>query len=155
MITQARLKELITYDSDTGFMIWVKDYGNRKEGTRAGSISRKGYMSLRIDKKLYFVHRLIWLFVHGTFPSEFIDHIDGNKSNNRLVNLRAVSRRENSQNLSQHRGGKKPGCYYNRSRKKWEAQISINNKKIHLGMYLSEQEAHAAYVKFLRANNLV
>jgi len=90
---------LLTYDPYTGLFTWLVDaYSNKVKGKIAGSI-KEGYINISIDRKLYRAHRLAWLYVNGVFPSE-IDHINRVKSDNRICNLREVSRSENCQNRS-------------------------------------------------------
>lgn len=98
MLTQDRLRELLHYDPDTGVFTNIKPRHRVKVGDIAGSNSGKGYLQIQIDQKRYSAHRLAWLYTYGRFPEEFIDHINGNPSDNRIVNLREVTQRENLQN---------------------------------------------------------
>ena len=97
------------------------------------------------EEEFYSSHRLAWLYVHGVWPKNFIDHINGDKSDNRICNLREATRRENAQNLKIHRAGKLAGCSYNKKINKWNARMTINKKYINLGFYETEVEAHLAY----------
>lgn len=90
----------------------------------------------------YTAHRFVFECFNGPVPDDMqVDHIDGNKLNNAISNLRLVSASENMWN---HRAAK--GCYYNKRSKKWRAQISVSNKKIFLGSFLTELEAAQAYL---------
>jgi HNH endonuclease len=97
-LTQQRLKYLLAYNYDTGIFTWVakssKNSGT-KIGSEAGSLNEKGYLKVQIDGKSYSLHRLVWLYHFGVFPTLQIDHIDGNRSNNKFTNLRECSQREN------------------------------------------------------------
>ena len=141
-----RLKELLAYDEITGLFSWVsKPNRNTKIGSIAGTLSR-GYIQIRIDKQAYLAHRLAWMYVYGKFPADFIDHIDGDKSNNRLSNLRTASMSQNRQNISKptrtSKTGAKGVCPH---RSKYRSSITIDNKYIFLGDYNTILEAAAAY----------
>lgn len=152
MLTQARLKELFHYDEATG--IFVRRVDN-KNGVKAGRISgttsraRKQYRVIRIDRVLYFCHRLAWLYVHGEFPPGFVDHINGDGLDNRIENLRVVTNAQNVQaslRLPKHNTSGLKGASYNKLTKKWIAGISINNKRKHIGAFETAEQAHKAYM---------
>jgi len=91
MTTEAeRLAKVFTYDKETGELTWSVAAGNGriKEGTPAGSMSNNGYLRVMLGKKSHQVHKLAWLLSYGEFPSGTVHHIDGNKANNRLANLK-------------------------------------------------------------------
>ena len=103
MITQSELKELFYYDEETGNLTRLKANNNRlKIGQVAGYVKTdrhgKAYISIRIDRKDYLAHRLAWLYVHGEFPIDQIDHHDGNGTNNKLSNIHSVASLENHKN---------------------------------------------------------
>jgi len=152
MITQEYLKSIISYDKTTGVFIYLKQVNNKCYiGQILNNKGKNGYYRVSIDYKRYYLHRLAWLYEYGHFPKNKIDHIDGNKLNNALSNLRDVTDRQNSQNLQKHREGKLVGATFCPDRaprkKKWRASIIINKTQTYLGYYLTEQEAHNAYVK--------
>jgi hypothetical protein len=98
-LTQKRLKELLNYDHETGLFVWQESRGRVKEGRVAGSAHKAyGYTEITLDRKSYPAHRLVWLYNHGVFPVEQVDHLDGNRTNNRLENLREVSHCVNGRN---------------------------------------------------------
>ena len=102
MITQKRLKELLHYDPDTGIFTWLADGKcKRKAGDTAGTLdSSNGYIRIRIDKRSYVAHRLAWLYMHGSWPDELLDHINRDRADNRAVNLRQVNYTYNAYNCS-------------------------------------------------------
>jgi hypothetical protein len=163
MITQERLKELLHYDSDTGFFTWKprERIGKNKPWTRllaekqAGVIhKRQGYVFIRIDNKLYLAHRLAVLYMTGKFPDNMTDHIDGIRSNNKWNNLREACNSENMQNLKKARIDNKStgllGAHFNKRQNKFSSSIQTNKKQKHLGYFSSAIEAHEAYLKAKR-----
>jgi hypothetical protein len=147
MITQEEVKELLDYNPDTGVFTWkVRRGGSVSVGDIAGTLHHTSYLLIGIKGKIYSAHRLAWLYMTGNWPKQDIDHINGNRVDNRFDNLRDVSSRENSSNTYKHRNGKLVGCSYHRCHKKWMAQIVINGENIGLGFFPTEQEAHQAYL---------
>lgn len=150
MIIQARLHELLSYDPETGVMRWRVNKGPVKAGDVAGNPTR-GYLQLMVDGHMTFVHRFIWFYVHGTWPIGNIDHIDGNRSNNRIANLRDVSQAMNIQNERKPRSNNKSGFLgVKANRGLWKAEISINGKTKFLGRFKTPEEAHQVYVEAKR-----
>lgn len=151
MITQKELKELLQYNENTGIFTWkISTNFKIKIGNIAGTLHKNGYIYIQIKNRLYMAHRLSWLYVYGEWPKNQIDHINGIRSDNRIENLRDVTQRENQQNYKKHRDGHLVGTTYNKQRQKWLAQITINKKPVYLGRYNTQQEAHEAYLKFLK-----
>lgn len=102
-LTQQRLKELLSYDPDTGAFTWLVTTSNRAPaGTRAGSSSHE-YVTIRVDKRRYPAHRLAWLYMTGGWPEAQIDHRDQDRSNNRWANLRGATLTENNRNTGTRR----------------------------------------------------
>ncbi len=137
-IAQERLKELFTYDAITGVLSRLVATSNRvKIGDIVGSIDSKGYWRVGVDGHSYRAHRLAWLYTHGEFPPDQIDHIDGDKLNNRIANLRPVSMQENQRNerLSKNNTSGIIGVTWSRCAKKWVSQITVSRKNIYLGCY--------------------
>lgn len=150
MLTQAYLKENLHYDPNTGKFIWLK---NRRGGARAGDVAGttnfRGYRVININGHLYRAHRLAWFYVYGKWPEDQLDHIDGNKVNNCLINLRECTNAENHQNMPSIKGGtsKYTGVSWYKKGKKWRANICLNNKQKNLGFFDNEEDAYAAYCK--------
>jgi hypothetical protein len=148
-VTAARVKELLDYNPETGEFTWKTNRrGRRQKGMSAGCIHPNGYLRISIDYRLYNGQRLAWLFLTGDWPTKFIDHIDGNPTNNKASNLRECNYSENAFNRkisSANKSGYK-GVSFVKSTKKWGAWIKIDGKSINLGSkFNSPQEAHEAY----------
>ncbi len=153
MITQTYLKTILNYNEDTGKFTWVIRKGARAlKGTIAGTIDNTGYIHITIDKKVYQSHRLVWLYIYGNFPKEFLDHINGNKLDNRFVNLRECSRSQNGMNRpkqSNNTTGYK-GVYYHTQSKRYRAKVTINKKVKMLGNYKTPEEAYNRYLEYCK-----
>jgi hypothetical protein len=137
MITQEGLKELLDYNEESGVFLWkASSNGRVKVGDRAGSVTNRGYSRISIGGKRYLSHHLAFLFVHGFIPKE-IDHIDGNRSNNAIANLREVTRSENCKNMKRSSRNKSgvTGVSFNKKLSKWRADICVNGKAIYLGAF--------------------
>lgn len=132
-ITQAQVRELFDYRDD-GQLI---HRNGSKVGKIAGTESR-GYRLVRLGNVLYRVHRLVFLWHHGHMPKE-IDHVNGNGLDNRIENLRSVTRSQNNWNRRGILGASRHGH-------KWRAHINVNNRQQHLGVFDTREAAHAAYV---------
>lgn len=147
MLTYQRLVEVLNYDARTGVFTWrVATNLHIVVGSVAGCTVGRGYIQIRVDKRNYQAHRMAWLYVHGVWPTGSIDHIDGDKENNRIANLRDVSHAQNMQN--QHRPHKNNrtgalGVYPNG--RGFTACIKVNKKRIGLGTYKTVAEASAVY----------
>lgn len=137
-LTQAALKELLEYDPETGKFFW-REKGVGRKRAEAGNFSR-GYVRIGIQGRLYYGHRLAFLYMTGSIP-DVVDHKDGDESNCRWENLRASTHSENGKNTT-HRG------YHKASRSnKFIAQMTTDYKTIHLGTFNTPGEARAAYVE--------
>lgn len=147
-ITQQFLHELFEYRE--GHLFWKVDRrGNKLIGKQASRLKKSnGYQEVTINKKKYYAHRLIFMMFHGYWPVQ-IDHIDNNRSNNLLSNLREANNAQNNRNTklrSTNKSGYK-GVYLHKQNKNFVARITVNYKDIHLGCYKTIEEAHEAYKK--------
>ncbi len=106
-----------------------------------------GYCRVRFNGRMVMYHNIIWILSTGKdIPQGMeIDHINGNKIDNRIENLRLVTRRGNQQNQKKHRAGRLVGAYYDKTQHNWKSQIKINKTGITIGRYKTEPEAHKAY----------
>ena len=146
MTTQSELKEALNYNPETGVFTWIISRGNGvKSGDVAGYIMLNGYASIRIGKISYLSHRLAFLYVYGRWPKE-IDHINHDKSDNRWVNLREVSKQENQRNRSMNKNNTSgvAGVGWDKKNNRWEAQIKAKGKSIKLGRFIDKFEAICA-----------
>lgn len=100
-LTQERLKDLLRYEPETGNFYWLNPAAKRMHhGELAGFVDYNGYVYIKVDSKRHSAHRLAWLHVYGHFPSNFIDHINTVRSDNRISNLREATRSQNMMNRS-------------------------------------------------------
>ena len=147
MVTQDRLKQVISYDPDTGEFVWLQATSRRiRVGNIAGTTYEDGYRRIAIDGFGYRAHPLAWLYVYGKFPEEQLDHINRIKSDNRLINLRLATNAENQQNHPVRRNNNSGiiGVHWYRRTGKWHAQISSGSRRIHIGYYDTIEEAATA-----------
>jgi hypothetical protein len=139
MITQKRLKELLKYDPETGIFEWKVSRGRMSAYTEAGATNVWGYRKIKIFGQLHSAHRLAWVYVYGVMPTGEIDHIDKNKINNRIANLRDVSKSENMMNQKLHSNnttGHRGICYsYQRDR------FCVYVRRKYYGSYRTLQDA--------------
>jgi len=153
-MNKSMLNELFEYKD--GNLYWKKRLSQRaKIGDKAGYLRKDGYVNIRINNKNYKAHRLVFAFHHDYMP-EFIDHIDGNKANNKIENLRGVNHAQNLQNQKlriDNKSGTK-GVSWHKIAKKWRVQIIANKNVYHLGLFedfelasLVAQEARDMYHK--------
>ncbi len=146
---QALLKEDAIYDPETGHFSRARDNAKRKAGTKMGGCgtTKNGYSQVWWNGANQYAHRLAWLYVHGVLP-QTIDHINGDRSDNRLANLRAATYAENKQNLpSKLKTSDHPiGASFDKSCGRWRADIKKNKRGHFLGYFDSPEAAHKAYL---------
>lgn len=149
MITHEELTKILKYDPETGNLHWNHPRPKIRVGDKAGYLHHKGYTNLEINGKHYAAHRLVWFHVTGSMPSKAIDHINGNRSDNRFENLREASNGQNRANsITTNKHGLKGVRllpWMKESGKCWQASIKHNNKVIYLGCYYTKEDAHSAY----------
>src|SRR5882672_9148 len=156
MITQKRLKELVTYDPATGIFRWIRLVGKKgKVGKKVGSKHSGGYLEAQIDNHRNFLHRFAWLYMTGKWPDDQIDHKNTIRSDNRWSNLRKASCQHNSANGVRRKTNTSgfKGVYFNKKNKSWIANIHLDYKTRYLGSFSSKEEAHAAYFEAAIAAN--
>ncbi len=156
-LTAARLRALLHYDPETG--IFNRCAGcprNRKDraaGSRAGSTTALGYIEIGLLGRRFLAHRLAVLYVTGQWPDKQVDHINGDRFDNRLINLRLVDNTTNIEN--RHRPNKNNrsgwlGCYQEKRTGRWVAHITVMKKKLTLGRYPTPEAASHAYLEAKR-----
>jgi len=154
MLTQERLKELLSYNSETGIFINLTQRARCvKKGCATGNKYSNGYIYIELDSCRYLAHRLAWLYIYGSFPEKYIDHINGNKCDNRVANLRLATEQENQHNQSCPQTNNKSGfrgVSWHKWGQKWIAQISLNGKTKYIGLFNTAEEAYEAYLKAKR-----
>lgn len=136
----------LDYDATAGKFTWRV---TRMKGRVAGAVQHNGYRAIKIGPKLLLAHRMVWFVEHGKWPDGSVDHINGNKDDNRIVNLRLATKSQNAANAKRYassqsgvkgvsfRGGKTPT---------WMARIAVGGKRLYLGCFSSPELAHAAYL---------
>jgi hypothetical protein len=143
MLTQSELKELLDYNKDTGIFTWKQRTSNRvKVGSIAGNLNSNGYIELSVKGHRTLAHRLAWLYEHGELPI-LIDHINGDKKDNKICNLRSATYAENAYN-SKVRSDNKSGvrCVsWDKAKQSWEVRVKLDGKLKHFGNYKNLDEA--------------
>lgn len=156
MINQQWLLDRFTYNN-SGQMFWkerpLSDFKNKRDckawntryaGTELGCVDKhSGYRVCGIGKRHQFVHRLIWLYHNGTMPSDYIDHINGCRADNRIENIRPVTSSESSKNIGMSRRNTSgvTGVSWFKKTQKWTASIASNGKTKRLGYFSTIEEA--------------
>jgi hypothetical protein len=138
------LKHRLKYDPETGVFTWR--YG-RNKGRTTGCKNSDGYLVIGWTKmQTQYAHRLAWLYVHGTRPKE-LDHINGDRTDNRISNLRPVTRSQNNVNSGLQRSNKSgfKGVSWDNARQKWAARISTGIRYAFLGYFDTKESASTAY----------
>lgn len=145
-ITAERLRELLEYSPETGLFVWKKFTNGRVlVGSKAGCIVKKRYATICIDEKTYLAHRLAWLYVHGEWPKGWIDHINRDKRDNRIENLRDVTPSQSAWNRAGDKGRSLPKGVY-KKKYGFESWIMRSGKNHYLGHFRTEAEAVAVRV---------
>ena len=142
--TVERLKELLHYEPETGAFTWrVKRGGGIVAGDDAGAIDGNGYLHIKIDGKTRKAHRLAWLYIHGEWPETSLDHMNRDKLDNRISNLRLATCAQNQQNCKIRKDSTSnvTGVQWHKHHQKWQARIQFNKQEIHLGYFGQFDEA--------------
>lgn len=150
-LIHARLLELLSYDPRTGrFTRLVTTSSNAKIGSIAGSDHKTGYRYICIDGGYYKEHRLVWFYVHGSWPDGPLDHVNNDPGDNRIENLRPATNRQNAANAVLRHDNRFGNKGIKPMRGRWQARIGANGA-IHLGTFDTKEEAAAAYAGAARA----
>jgi hypothetical protein len=140
------VREAISYDPETGDFLWRKTQGRQKEGARAGTSGVAGYKQVTFNNMSYLAHRLAWAMHYGKWPVGQIDHINHDRGDNRITNLRVVDNLENHRNLplrANNRTGH-AGVTFCKFTGRYMASITIGGRKIFLGRFDTIPEAAEA-----------
>lgn len=149
-ITQKELKEILRYEKNTGKLYWIARISKRMTiGKEAGTKSKRGYVHIKIKGKVYFAHRLAWLYEKGFYPKHQIDHINHDGYDNRWDNLREATNTENSRNrrISERNKSGLVGVSWNTRERRWIVQIGIGGKRKMIGGYKCLLDAAACRIK--------
>ena len=142
-MTYEECLRLFNYDKESGKLFWkLKPSNSVSIGREVGSTNSGGY--LQAKKKM--VHKIIWLHQKGVWPNNQLDHINGDRKDNRIENLRQVTNRINCHNKKVHREGNLLGAYFDKRRNHWRSQIRVDKYIIYLGCFKTQLEAHSAYI---------
>ena len=122
-------------------------------GGEAGCVDNKGYRVITYDGKRYKAHRLAWFLYYGEWPQGQVDHIDENKTNNRISNLRDVSQSINQHNISQTRKDNTSGhrgINWHKQHQKWNVRVQLQGKRYEIGLFTHLDDAIQARQNFMR-----
>ena len=149
-LTARRLRALLNYSPRTGRFTWRIDRGfTARTGTVAGAIKSNRYRYICVDYVQYLTSRLAVLYMTGRWPKRIVDHINGNKADDRWLNHREADYSQNAANGRIHKDKQKSafkGVFWDKNRNKYLASIGVNYRIINLGRFDTAEEAHAAYV---------
>jgi len=152
MLTQQDVKSLFDYDPKTGICTWKVHRLKAGPGDPIDEryVYRDGYIVISVKGKAQMLHRLIHLWMTGEHPKQQIDHIDGDKLNNRWENLRDVSQYENlcnKEHVEAKRKNPAPRGVRKESKNSWSATVTVDGKKLHIGRFDSVEKAEQAYLQ--------
>lgn len=143
-----KIVQCISYDPETGILRWEVSPARRvRAGSEVGWLDLEGYRRTKILGHSILTHRIAWFLHYGRWPTDQIDHVNGVRDDNRISNLRDVSRSENQCNRHTHREGRLP--YAIRKRSRWQVQVKVFGKRVYLGCFATEREAHDVAVRYL------
>lgn len=146
-LTQARLKELLAYDPETGIFTWNVKRGKAGKGAVAGTPGTGKYIVIQIDMRFYRAHRLAWFYVYGEWPKPFLDHENRCRTDNWIKNLRIGTKSQNMANVAAKKTNKSgfKGVSLCKHTNRWQAFITVNRKSMRLGRFDTPEQAHEAY----------
>jgi len=150
------LREVVDYDPDTGGFQWklrpadhfqtdqaAKRWNGMHPGSKAGSLSPEGYLTITVARRNLKAHRVAWAIYYGSWPEGFLDHVNGVRSDNRICNLRQASRTENNRNarLSKANTSGAKGVYWVTRKKRWQARIYVGKRLLSFGHFVEKADA--------------
>lgn len=148
LIDVKSISNYLDYSPETGIFVWKVKTKTSNVNDVAGNTNWRGYVSIWINAKPYYAHRLAWAFCNGSWPCGDIDHINEDKSDNRISNLRVASRSENMFNRSSNKNNTSgiKGVVFCKATSKWRAQIMVDRKSINIGRFTTKEQAANAYL---------
>lgn len=144
-ILDAKLARELLFIDESGALRWRVARGMKKAGSLAGSLKADGYIDICIAKKTYGAARVVWLLTHGEWPKLLIDHINRDKSDNRIENLREANYAQSSANRDMPLGTLNLKGVTPHPCGKYQAQIKHRGKGYYLGLFPTSEEAAEAY----------
>lgn len=140
---------LLDYNPATGVFTWKNKISTKVVVGEPAGFFDNGYWRVSLYGVQYMMHRLAWFYVTGKWPEEELDHINMDRSDNRFCNLREATKSENMQNRPKQKNNTTgfKGVSRHHDGKRFTAQIHRNRKKMHLGVFNTAEEAHAAYAE--------
>jgi hypothetical protein len=145
-IRQEELKSLLHYSPETGFFTRLTPTQRTKVGEVIGCKNTNGHVQIRLGRRFILAHRLAWLYMTGSFPQSQVDHINGIKDDNRWINLREATNKQNGENQKLHTNNTSGyrGVHFDKKTRKWRGVIGHNGKKLVVGYFCCASEAAAA-----------
>ena len=145
-LTHQELIESLFYNQETGIFTWKISTDKTEIGEQAGYLRKDGYRYIQVNCKQYLAHRLAWFYIYKEWPPEDIDHINRNRADNRLENLRPSNRRLNAKNRSTYKNNTtgESGVYYMAGKYRWRAIITVDGKTVSLGCFPCKYSATKA-----------
>ncbi len=153
MITAQELREVLSYDPESGAFRWIGRVNNRMpENAIAGTMMNSGYVRIKVSGRYVVAHQLAWLYVTGEWPTSNIDHVNGDRADNRIANLRLATRHENARNRKRHKNNSLglKGVSLDKETGRFKASIWIDGGIKNLGRFNCPTAAHLAYCKAAR-----
>lgn len=148
-LTQELLKSLLHYDPETGVFTWIKARKGTRVGRIADHVSNRGYVEIRVRRRLYKAQRLAFLYMTGKWPAGEMDHRNEIKTDNRWRNLRDGTHQDNCQNQRKPTRASSTGIrgvMWYKQTQRWHVQIHVDGRKIHLGYFTNQEDAQDAYL---------
>lgn len=148
------IASLFDYNKETGELRWRarspvtladRQWNGRFAGKLAGTLRKDGYLRVKVGSRYLLVHRVVWVISYGEFPDKFIDHINGNRSDNRLSNLREANKSENCTNCRTNPNTGYKGIRFDERYQTYQVRLTKNGKTIHLGQARTIEEAVRIY----------
>ena len=152
ILSPALWRELLRYDAESGVLYWrVSPSKLTPVGSSVLSVDAHGYLFVKLFGLKYAAHRVAWAMHHDEHPAGEIDHINGDRADNRLANLRDVPKQINAENRrvgqSNNLSSGMLGVSLERSSGLWKAQIGVGGRNLHIGRFPTKAEAHEAYLR--------